>query len=74
MTTNYPGQPCCDACGEPVDPGAPGVWRQVTGWVQNRRDGGANAVAMPSKALAWSCRSCMDRRRNGTLGMPSLFD
>lgn len=71
---HHHGPPTCSACGDPVDPNAVGVWRQVTGWVQNRRDGGANAVSLPSAPHEWSCHPCMVRRREGTLGMSSLFD
>lgn len=58
-----------------VNPNAPGVFRRVTGWVENRKSGGANAVSLPGPPTAFCCKPCMDVQRLGGPGatQESLF-
>lgn len=68
----HPNAPECEDCGERVAPTARGVWRQVTGWVEQRDGGGAHGVSLPSSPLGYLCARCMSNRKNGHRG-PDLF-
>lgn len=64
--TDRPGLPplfVCDVCGCAVNPEQVGVWRRVTGWVQNRRSGGANHIALPQPEPGLMCNACMEYRK-----------
>ena len=54
----------CHFCGDPVDPNQIGVYKRVTGWVENRKSGGAHAVALPSPPTGYACRICMEIKRS----------
>jgi hypothetical protein len=50
----------CYFCQTQIDPKAPGVYRQVTGWAKNRKDGGTNSIALPEPGLLYACKICID--------------
>ena len=72
---DYDQLPRCTFCNEAITkPLDPGVWRKVTGWVQNRKQGGANAVRFPSDALAYAHAICLETERlRGSFDQPELF-
>lgn len=55
----------CTYCGIFVDTAAIGVYQLATGWLENRRRGGANTVALPNRRYKFACRECIDRLRHG---------
>lgn len=55
----------CTFCGDRVNPTAPGTWRQITGWVEQRTGGGAHSIAMPGAPLAYACAACMFDVKHG---------
>lgn len=59
MSAHLPPLFSCQECGEEVNPKAQGTWRLVTGWVENRKGGGAHAIALPSPAQGYMCNACM---------------
>lgn len=63
----------CHFCNSPIDPDAPGTYKRVIGWVRNRSEGGANAVAMPGPATAYACKPCVDIKRNKPVQTETLF-
>jgi hypothetical protein len=63
----------CHFCKVPVDIEAPGTYKRVTGWVKNRTEGGANAVAMPGPATGYACKPCIDMSRTKPVQAESLF-
>jgi hypothetical protein len=64
----------CAACGGDARPSAPGNWREVTGWVEERRAGGAHAVRDPRPTGRYLCRFCMaDRERGVCPGQGALL-
>jgi hypothetical protein len=64
----------CHFCQLPIGTTSPGTYRRVTGWVKNRTDGGANAVAMPGPATGYACKPCVDMHRaKPTLDQAALF-
>jgi hypothetical protein len=52
----------CDGCGEEVDPRAAGTFREVTGWVQARKGGGAHAIKGQKPTGRFACRWCAERQ------------
>ena len=67
--------PRCTFCNEAITkPLDPGVWRKVTGWVQSRKQGGANAVKYPSEPLAYAHAICLETERlRGTFDQLEMF-
>lgn len=49
----------CWFCQEPVDAGAAGHYSKHVAWQQHRVQGGANQAALPSEALGWAHRECV---------------
>lgn len=72
---DYTTFPRCTFCNEVITkPLDPGVWRKVTGWVQSRKQGGANAVRYPSEPIAYAHGICLETERlRGTFDQPGLF-
>lgn len=58
-----------------LNPNGTGVYKRVTGWVENRKSGGANAVSLPGPPTAFCCKPCMDVQRLGGVhaSQDSLF-
>lgn len=50
----------CHFCKCELDPNADTTYKRVTGWVRNRKAGGANAVAIPGPPTGWACNVCID--------------
>lgn len=53
----------CEFCGCPVDTKAFGNYRQVRGWVVNRRQGGSNSVALPEELGQWAHGDCVAQEK-----------
>ena len=62
----------CDVCGRPVTPRAPN-YRQVIGWEQVRKSGGANAIALRKELGIWAHHGCLDLRKMGMEGQERMF-
>lgn len=64
----------CDFCGKGLDPKAMGNYRKVMGWSQNRKLGGTNAITLPSEALGWAHRGCVEIAKSQRVeGQENLF-
>lgn len=63
----------CDYCQQPLRPDALGVARRVTGWVENRKNGGANAVRYPEAPTGYAHIVCLDAAKHPSAAAPSLF-
>lgn len=57
----------CDVCGRTVTPRAPN-YRQITGWEQVRKGGGANAITLRKEIGIWAHHGCIDVRKAGLEG------
>lgn len=55
----------CYYCHENMDTRDYGIFQFVSGWVENRVRGGANAIAIPQRAHRFACSTCIDRLRKG---------
>lgn len=55
----------CSFCGDPVAPGANGVYRKVDGWAENRSEGGTHALALARDLGEYAHGSCITAVRNG---------
>jgi hypothetical protein len=59
----------CTFCGIPVDPSKPGTYREITGWEEVRRQGGANSITLRVETGRYACASCIALKKSG--GDPS---
>lgn len=57
--------PACLFCGDPVNPNQPGVYREVSGWEQQRIAGGANKITLAVRGDLYACRTCIDKKKSG---------
>jgi hypothetical protein len=55
---------CCH-CGKPTRINSQYTFQKVSGWVQMRKQGGANAIALRRPMEVWSCSVCIDKLRLG---------
>lgn len=55
----------CAYCGDPIDPGTPGVGREITGWEKVRADGGAHSIIARQETNRYACRTCLNMIRQG---------
>lgn len=65
MTTSLPPLFSCEFCGTRVDPDGVGVFKRVTGWVQNKRGGHNGSISLPIPVGGLCCRLCMDLMKHG---------
>jgi hypothetical protein len=64
----------CVYCSIFIDTNANGVFQFASGWLENRRKGGANTIALPNRRPRFACRECIDRLRHGIpVGQGTLF-
>lgn len=61
----------CEFCGKPVDLSAPGFFRRVTGWIEQRKGGGANQVKLATAADGIAHAYCVKAQRKPD--EPELF-
>ena len=54
----------CSFCGSDVDTRSFGIYQFVSGWIEQRMKGGANAIALPRRKHAYACGECIDRLRH----------
>ena len=67
-------QAACEMCGDPLDIRKPGVHQFVSGWIENRKGGGAHAIRMAQRVQRYACKFCVDREMAGAARwQPSLF-
>lgn len=65
----------CSHCGTLVDSNGVGVFHLATGWIENRKKGGTNTIALPIHHDKYACHDCIDRLRHGIpVGQMMLFD
>lgn len=58
-------RPPCTFCGDPLDPLAPGVYRKVEGWAENRGQGGAHAIALREEHHVYAHALCIQAAKIG---------
>lgn len=65
----------CTYCNDSLDSNGIGVFQLGHGWLENRRKGGANTIALPIREDKYACHECIDRLRQGIpVGQMHLFD
>jgi hypothetical protein len=65
----------CAYCSVTIDSNAPGVFQHASGWIENRKRGGANTIALPIRSDMYACNECIDRLRHGiSTGQTTLFE
>jgi hypothetical protein len=65
----------CAYCSCVVDTNARGVFQLAHGWLENRKSGGANTIALPLRRDIYSCHDCVDKlRHNIPWSQMPLFD
>jgi hypothetical protein len=75
MTVPLANRAVCELCGCALDTRAFGIFQWVQGWIEQRRTGGANAIALPERAHRFACAICIDRLRHGIpVGQMSIYD
>jgi hypothetical protein len=55
----------CDICRNPLNPDGLGVSRRLTGWVANRKQGGANAIKYPGPPTGFAHNVCLEAAHTG---------
>lgn len=64
----------CAFCLDQVDSNAVGVYQLAHGWLQNRRKGGANTIALPDRKDVFACDECISKLKAGIpVGQMRLF-
>ena len=64
----------CAYCSCQLDSTAVGVYQRASGWLPNRKQGGANTIAMPIRADAYACAECISKLQHGIpVGQMQLF-
>lgn len=65
----------CSYCSCTIDSNGTGVFQLANGWLENRRKGGANTIALAIRKDIYACHECIDKLRNGIpAGQMALFD
>jgi hypothetical protein len=65
----------CYFCQDSLDATANGIFQWVSGWVEQRAQGGSNAIALPKRENRYACNYCIARLRRGIpIGQMHLFD
>ena len=55
----------CVYCSELVDTAADHTFQLAYGWVENRRGGGAHAIAKIERKGKYACHECINKLRKG---------
>lgn len=64
----------CSYCSVQVDSNATGVYQLAIGWLANRKQGGANTIAIPNRVDRYACSECIDKLKHGIpVGQMHLF-
>jgi hypothetical protein len=64
----------CTYCLTTIDSNATGVFQLAHGWLENRKRGGANTIALPIRDDTYACNECIDKLRHGiATGQGRLF-
>lgn len=65
----------CTYCAVTVDSNGTGVFQLAHGWLENRKRGGANTIAVPIRDDTYACNECIDKLRHGIpVGQSRLFN
>ena len=65
---------CC-YCLCTIDSNGTGVFQLAHGWLENRKRGGANAIAIPIREDTYACAECIDKLRHKIpVGQARLFE
>jgi hypothetical protein len=60
----------CDYCYAPIKPDAIGISRRVTGWAENRKQGGANAIRYPETPTGYAHNVCLEAHKRAPQTKP----
>jgi hypothetical protein len=64
----------CTYCSVQVDSNGVGVYQLASGWLMNRRAGGANTITIPLRQDHYACADCIDKLKHGIpVGQMRLF-
>lgn len=64
----------CTYCACIVDSNAVGVYQLAHGWLENRKRGGANTIALAKRDDHYACNDCISKLKAGIpVGQQSLF-
>lgn len=64
----------CVFCSCQLDSNAVGVYQLATGWLANRKQGGANTISLPHRQDKYACAECVDKLKHGIpVGQMRLF-
>jgi hypothetical protein len=63
----------CDYCGAGLNPDGLGVARRVTGWTENRKNGGANAIRFQEAPTGFAHTVCLEAAKHPSAQAPQLF-
>lgn len=65
----------CAYCSCTVDSNGTQVFQRASGWLENRKRGGANTIALPIRRDEYACGECIDKLRHGiSIGQGRLFE
>lgn len=54
----------CHYCSGDLDTREYGIFQFANGWLEQRRQGGANALVLPNRVHHYACAVCIDRLRH----------
>lgn len=64
----------CTYCSVQLDSNGVGVYQLASGWLMNRKKGGANTIAIPLRQDHYACAECVDKLKHGIpVGQMQLF-
>ena len=64
----------CTYCLATIDSNGTGTFQLAHGWLENRKRGGANTIAVPIRDDIYACGECIDKlRHNISPGQARLF-
>ena len=63
----------CDYCGAGLNPDGIGVAKRVTGWTENRKNGGANAIRFQEAPTGFAHTVCLEAAKHPSAKAPQLF-
>lgn len=65
----------CAFCLVTLDSNGTGIFQRASGWLENRKRGGANTIALPIRLDVYACNECIDKlRHNIPVGQMQLFE
>lgn len=65
----------CTYCLCVIDSNGTGTFQLAHGWIEHRKRGGANTIAVPIRDDTYACGECIDKLRHGiSTGQARLFE